>query len=102
MILKIVIPLLIILFCYYAGLFIYYYKKTKSFNTSLKNTIILLLPVILVFFLVEFSFRVIISNDIMRPDDHFFTRNFATAHYFIYHKQKKTPRSIRLREPYPN
>ena len=102
MILKIVIPILTILFCYYTGIFIYYYRKTKSFKTSLKNTAILLLPIILLFCAVEFAFRVIISNKIMHNDNRFFTRNFATAYYFIYNQQPHTTRYIRLREPYPN
>lgn len=102
MILKIVIPVLVVLVCYYAGLFIYYYRKKGSFKMALRNTFILLLPLILFFFIVEFCFRVVVSNKIMKQDHHFFTSNFATAYYLVYPHKLLPQRYIRLREPQVN
>src|SRR5690606_25676432 len=94
-------PLLLILCCYYIGLFVHYYRKTKKVKTALRNTVILLLPLLLVFFLIEFGFRVLVSNKIMHLDKRFFTRNFAAAYYFIHGEKQGLIRHIRLRETEP-
>lgn len=103
MVLKIVLPILIVFCLYYLGIFIYYYRKTRVIKTALRNTLVLVLPLVILLLCVEFVFRIIISNSILHKDDRFFTRNFATAYYFVYAKSnQRTTRYVRLREPTPN
>lgn len=100
---KVVTLFLALLCIYYAVMFFYYRHKYKNNKTAQKRTAFLVIPVVVLFLVIELGCRTLVANKMMKNQAHFMTRYCATAYYLKSLRQDDyKPRYIRLREKRPN